>query len=416
MKNSWHNFTDYLNKLPIPEKAKPFYVSWVKKALCWTNKAQKKSELSPISENNRKRFIKFLETRYEPWQVAQAEEAIKLYNYFISSVQTSSPEKPDQAAWSYIKEEACRLMRLRHLSYRTEKTYLSWIEKFQKFTNSKAPVRLTARDFQDFLTHLAVERRVAPSTQNQALNALVFLYKHVLQQDITAAIDAVRARERRRLPVVLEKEEVERVLQHMPYPYHLIGGLMYGGGLRLSEALNLRVKDVNFEKRQILVRAGKGDKDRVTILPEKLADPLWEHLQKVRQLYEFDREENLPGIHLPEALARKYPNAGKEWGWYWLFPSPKLSVDPRTLTVRRHHLYPTSVQRAFKRALAKAGIEKPANVHSLRHSFATHLLEAGYHIRTVQELLGHKHIQTTMIYTHLARQKLLKVQSPLDRE
>ncbi len=412
MKNCWHEFENYLQNLPISEKARPFYISWVKKALSWN----KRSPQEPISENTKKRFIKFLESRYEPWQVAQAEEAIKLYNYFLSRREKAArqDERQDEIAWSYLKDEARRLMRLRQLSYRTEKTYLSWIERFQRFTRAKAPKDLTAGDFQDFLTHLAVERRVAPSTQNQALNALAFLYKRVLKQDIEATIEAVRARERRRLPVVLERDEVESVLRHLSYPYHLIAGLMYGAGLRLSEALNLRVKDLDFDKRQIIVRAGKGDKDRVTILPARLADPLWDHLQKVRQLYELDRENNLPGVSLPGALERKYPNAGKEWGWFWLFPSPRLSVDPKSLVVRRHHLYPTSVQRAFKKALREAGIEKPANVHSLRHSFATHLLEAGYHIRTVQELLGHKHVQTTMIYTHLARKSLLHVQSPLD--
>jgi len=412
MRSRWHEFENYLQKLPLPEKVRPFYVFWVKKALSWN----KHSPSDVISEETKKRFIKFLESRYEPWQVAQAEEAIKLYNYFLSRREkTACRDKHEcEIAWSYLKEEARRLMRLRQLSYRTEKTYLSWIERFQRFTRDKSPKDLTAGDFQDFLTHLAVEHRVAPSTQNQALNALAFLYKRVLKQDIEATIEAVRARERRRLPVVLERDEVESVLRHLSYPYHLIAGLMYGAGLRLSEALNLRVKDLDFDKRQIIVRAGKGDKDRVTILPARLADPLWDHLQKVRQLYELDRENNLPGVSLPGALERKYPNAGKEWGWFWLFPSPRLSVDPKSLVVRRHHLYPTSVQRAFKKALREAGIEKPANVHSLRHSFATHLLEAGYHIRTVQELLGHKHVQTTMIYTHLARKSLLHVQSPLD--
>ncbi len=403
------DFKKFLEKLPIPPKARPFYLLWVKKALHFS-KLQPKQ---PIPKNRIKVFLKFLEGEHEPWQIAQASEAIKLYNYFLSQ-KDHKEITIDEQAWKFVREEAKRLMRLKHLSYRTEKTYLSWIRRFQKFTYSKTPKDLTPDDLQDFLTNLAVERRVAPSTQNQALNALVFLYKHVLKQKLDEVIDAIRAKERRRLPVILEKTEIERIINQLSPPHDLITGLMYGAGLRLSEALNLRVKDVDFERRQILIRSGKGDKDRVVPLPQKLAGPLWEHLQRVRQLYELDREKGLPGVALPNALERKYPQAGKEWSWFWLFPSPKLSVDPRTHLVRRHHLFPTSVQRAFKKALQEEGIGKPANVHSLRHSFATHLLEAGYHIRTVQELLGHKHVQTTMIYTHLARRKLLNVKSPLD--
>lgn len=403
------DFKKFLEKLPILLKARPFYLLWVKKALHFS-KLQPKQ---PIPKNRIKVFLEFLEGEHEPWQIAQASEAIKLYNYFLSQ-KDHKETTIDEQAWKFVREEAKRLMRLKHLSYRTEKTYLSWIRRFQEFTYSKTPKDLTPNDLQDFLTNLAVERHVAPSTQNQALNALVFLYKHVLKQKLDEVIDAVRAKERRRLPVILEKTEIERIINQLSPPYNLITGLMYGAGLRLSEALNLQVKDVDFERRQILIRSGKGDKDRIVPLPQKLAGPLWEHLQRVRQLYELDQEKGLPGVTLPNALERKYPQAGKEWSWFWLFPSPKLSVDPRTHLVRRHHLFPTSVQRAFKKALREEGIGKSANVHSLRHSFATHLLEAGYHIRTVQELLGHKHVQTTMIYTHLARRKLLNVKSPLD--
>lgn len=256
---------------------------------------------------------------------------------------------------------------------------------------------------------------MAPSTQNQALNALVFFFRHVLEYDIEAFINAVRAKEKRRLPVVLSKDEVRAVLSHMKGTYNLIGRLIYGGGLRLNEALRLRVKDIDMVRRVIIVRDGKGGKDRVTTLPGSVISAMEAHLKKVRLLYEKDISNELPGVKLPYALSKKYPDAQKAWDWYWVFPSPKLSVDPVELQVRRHHLNPTGVQRTFKHAIKKAGITKNASVHSLRHSFATHLLEDGYDIRTVQELLGHKNVQTTMIYTHIANKNILGVISPLDK-
>ncbi|GAB6888430.1 hypothetical protein JCM13304A_19290 [Desulfothermus okinawensis JCM 13304] len=278
----------------------------------------------------------------------------------------------------------------------------------------KEPSHLQGSDLRDFLTHLAVEKKVSASTQNQALNALVFFFRHVLKKDVADQLSAVRARERRRLPVVLTPREVKEIFRHMSGVQKLMAMLIYGCGLRLQECVRLRVKDLDIEQNAVIVRSGKGDKDRVTVLPETLKDGLIRHLAQVRSLYEKDRKEGINGVWLPHALERKYPNAGKEWAWFWVFPAKSLSVDPQKLVVRRHHVHPNSLQKAFKSAVSRAGIPKNASVHTLRHSFATHLLEKGYDIRTVQQLLGHKNLQTTMIYTHVARKDLLRVKSPLD--
>ncbi|WP_370630431.1 integron integrase [Thermosulfurimonas sp. F29] len=320
-----------------------------------------------------------------------------------------------ESEWAEVLEKARKILRRKHYSYRTEKTYLDWIRQLADYLEYKLPQEVSGEDFQNFLTYLAVERNVAPATQNQALNALVFFYRKVLEKNIDPYIEAVKAREKRRLPVVLSREEVEAVLSELEETYYLICALMYGGGLRVSETVRLRVKDLDFERGLITVFSGKGDKDRVTVFPRKLTPELEVHLAKIREIYHQDRRAGVAGVYLPYALERKYPEAGKEWAWFWLFPSKDLSVDPRTETVRRHHIHPSAVQRAFKKALRKAGVEKPATVHSLRHSFATHLLEDGYDIRTIQELLGHKSLRTTMIYTHIVGRRITGVVSPLDR-
>jgi len=248
-----------------------------------------------------------------------------------------------------------------------------------------------------------VEKKVSSATQNQALNAIVFVYRNVLRKDIENLLDAVRAKRKRRLPVVLTTKEVKQIFDHMDGVHGLMAMLIYGGGLGLTECLRLCIKDLNLEQNMVIIRGGKGDEDRRTVLPERLKDDLIQHLTSVREIYDQDRKENLNGVALPGALEKKYPNAGKEWGWFWLFPSRTLSLDPRTRIVRRHHIHPASLQREFKNAVQKAGITKQASIHILRHSFATHLLEKGYDVRTIQELLGHKFLQTTMIYTHVAK-------------
>jgi integron integrase len=264
-----------------------------------------------------------------------------------------------------------------------------------------------------FLTHLAVERQVSPSTQTQALCALLFLYRHVLGRDV-GELELIRARRRRHLPVVLTRDEVASVLRHLNGPEHLFLSLLYGTGLRLVEGLRLRVKDLDLEYDQITVRDGKGAKDRVTMLPSTLKARLVEQLEVVKKLHERDLQEGFGEVHLPYALARKYPSAGREWGWQFVFPARERSRDPRTDHLRRHHFHERPIQRAFHDAVRAAGLTKAATVHTLRHSFATHLLMSGYDIRTVQELLGHRSVKTTMIYTHVLNRGGRGVQGPVD--
>jgi integron integrase len=264
------------------------------------------------------------------------------------------------------------------------------------------------------MTHLAVERKVSASTQNQAFNAILFLFRHTLDKDIDNIAEAVRAKRTRRLPVVLTRSEIDRLFQKMRGTNLLMARTIYGCGLRLAESLNLRIKDIDFEREAVTIRSGKGDKDRETVLPSSLMQDLKDHMEQVRKIFEKDREMKANGVMIPGALERKYPNAGKEWGWYWVFPSLKESVDPRTGIQRRHHIYPDNLRRAIKTAVKKAGISKRINVHTLRHSFATHLLEKGYDIRTIQDLLGHADLRTTMIYTHVMSKNRHGIISPLD--
>jgi integron integrase len=308
-----------------------------------------------------------------------------------------------------------KALRLRHRSYQTEQTYRGWVRRFAAYLGHRAPGLIDQSDIERFLSHLAVEGRVAVSTQNQAFNALLFLFRHVFDKEIQGLDAAVRSRRPRRLPVVLSRQEAMRLLDAMKGTTKLIASLIYGGGLRLEECLRLRIKDVDFERDFLTVRRGKGDKDRQTLFAETVRDLLQDHILAARTIYDEDRKNNLEGVWMPEALDLKYPNAGKEWAWFWVFPSVGLSVDPETKKIRRHHLFPSTVQKAFKQALDKTGIAKQASVHTLRHSFATHLIEAGYDIRTVQELLGHTSLQTTMIYTHVANKNKLGVISPLDK-
>jgi len=270
------------------------------------------------------------------------------------------------------------------------------------------------KQIQEFLTHLAVERNVAASTQNQALNSLIFMYKKVLGIELADPIDAVRARRPSRLPVVLSKQEAFKVIGLISGEYQLIVMLLYGSGLRLMECLRLRVKDIDFSMNQILVRQGKGGKDRVTVLPENTREPLRMQLEKARAVHENDCERGFGHVNLPGALARKYPNASRQWAWQFVFPSKSLCKDPRSGEIRRYHLHESCVRKAIKKAVTLAGIHKPVGCHSFRHSFATHLLADGYDIRTVQELLGHKDVSTTMIYTHVLNKGGRAVRSPID--
>ncbi|OFZ70749.1 MAG: integrase [Betaproteobacteria bacterium RBG_16_58_11] len=305
-------------------------------------------------------------------------------------------------------------IRVRHYSLRTEQAYVDWARRFILFHNKRHPKEMGAAELRDFLSHLAVDRNVSASTQNQAKSALLFLYREVLKIELPWLEEVISAKTAKRLPVVLTQLETRQLLGAMSGTMGLMASLLYGTGMRLMEGLRLRVKDVEFTRREIIVREGKGNKDRVTVLPENLILPLQAHLVKVKALHERDLDAGFGEVYLPDALAVKYPNAPRAWGWQFVFPSPVRSIDPRTGIERRHHVYETSVQRAVREASRLAGIHKPVTPHVLRHSFATHLLQAGYDIRTVQELLGHKDVQTTMIYTHVLNRGGRGVVSPLD--
>jgi integron integrase len=306
-------------------------------------------------------------------------------------------------------------IRLKHYSIRTEQAYVDWIKRFILHFGKRHPRELGAAEVEAFLTHLAVAGNVAASTQNQAKSALLFLYREVLEAELPWLDNVERARVPKRLPVVLTRDEVHAVLSRLSGTHWLIASLLYGAGLRIMEALRLRVKDVDFARNEILVRDGKGFKDRVTMLPAALAAPLAEHLKRVKTLHAQDLAAGRGAVYLPYALERKYPGAARDWAWQYVFPSANLSEDPRTGIERRHHLQDQAVQRAMRQAVRDAGVAKPATPHTLRHSFATHLLEGGYDIRTVQELLGHADVSTTMIYTHVLNRGGRGVTSPLDR-
>ena len=319
------------------------------------------------------------------------------------------------AAKPRLLDQVRTTIRARHYSYRTEETYVQWIRRFIRFHDRRHPAELGSAEVTAFLSHLAVQRGVSASTQNQAKAAILFVYKEILGIDLPWLKEIVQARRPQRLPVVLTEPEVRRMLQSMHGVTGLVASLLYGTGLRLLEALRLRIKDIELARREIVVREGKGGKDRVTVLPESLLLPLRDQIARVRALHDADLASGLGRANLPDALARKYPNASLAFGWQFVFPSARISRDPRSDHRGRHHLQPETIQRAVATAARRANIVKPCSPHILRHSFATHLLQAGYDIRTVQELLGHADVSTTMIYTHVLNRGGRGVVSPLDR-
>lgn len=325
------------------------------------------------------------------------------------SANTSSPQSPR------LLDRVRERIRARHFSLRTESAYVGWIKRFILFHDKRHPEQMGAPEVEAFLTHLAVQRHVASSTQNQALAAILFLYREVLDIELPWMEEVTRAKKPQRLPTVLSRGEVQALLAALPPGVPgLVARLLYGTGMRLLEGLRLRVKDLDLPQRQITVRDGKGAKDRVTMVPDVLIEPLQAQLSARRSLYERDLAAGAAAVWMPDALAVKYPNAATEWGWQWLFAAPGFSTDPRDGSLRRHHLDEQRVQRAVRRAAKQARLSKPASPHVLRHSFATHLLESGYDIRTVQELLGHADVSTTMIYTHVLNRGGRGVRSPLD--
>jgi len=432
VKRFWDAYRACVEAHHVAPQRSSFYVHWVKEFVAF----QPDQNLRDRSAADIETFLKFLaeQAGAARWQVKQAEYALRLlYEHFLPAY------KPDQAGGDLVgagvlafrdrvlpgeadRRQGSILQRLtaeirgRHYSYSTETTYLDWVRRFLAFHDYADPRELApAKAIKEYLDYLAGVRYVAASTQNQALNALVFLYGQVLHVPVGELGNFQRAKRPRRVPEVMTRAEVQAFLAHLEGTPKLMALLMYGGGLRLNECLQLRVKDVDLERRQIVVREGKGQKDRVTLLPEKAVTPLQEHLARVKAQHERDLAAGHGDVFIWPALAQKYPSAAKEWGWQFVFPARGFSTDPRSGAVRRHHQHESLIQKAVKAAVRKAGIVRPVGCHTLRHSFATHLLESGSDIRTVQELLGHANVETTMIYTHvLNRPGVAPVKSPVD--
>jgi integron integrase len=405
----------------VPEKSVTYYAYWAHRYLLFSKRLQNAGAVEALQL-----FLEDLQSKKNiaDWQIKQAKEAVTLYTTHFHGAKVSGtaederkapddPFDPEQVMTSMQKA-----IRVKHYSLSTERTYMDWTRRFFAYlgTLKGEPPSETpgAEDVREFLTYLAIRKKVSASTQNQAFNALLFLFRNVLNIDLGDLNGTVRAKRGPRLPVVLSIEEVRLLFSHIEGKQLLIAQLLYGAGLRLMELARLRVKDIDFGTGLIYVRASKGDKDRSTILPGAIREPLQQHLTGVRALHAQDLAKGFGAVYLPDALGRKYPNAAKEWGWQYVFPSSKLSVDPRSGIVRRHHMDETSIQKAVGRAARKAGIAKQVSVHTLRHSFATHLLMNGVNIREIQTLLGHQNVETTMIYTHVMRDMTTAPQSPLD--
>jgi integron integrase len=437
-----HGFAGFCRKRElVPEKYLSFYIRWIKRFFLLEGERRRGR-----AENDEDRLVRFMEhlradASVEEWQEKQAQRAVELYlNIFLPSSEsresgdggsatalecgddvsalraaTALPQSKASAVPS--KEDALlrmkELIRLRHYSYSTEQTYLDWAGRYTRYCTERGLIFVASDSMRSFLSYLALQRNVASSTQNQAFNAILFLLREVLGVEV-GEIKSIRAKRGPKLPVVLSVTEVKALLNGIEGSRRLMLELIYGAGLRVTEFVRLRVQDVDFDNDLLFVRGGKGDKDRTTLLPVKLIGLLEEHIRHVRQLHEHDLEAGHGEVYLPGALARKYPGAAKKFGWQYVFPAGKVSVDPRSGKVRRHHVSQQVVQRSMKDAVRAAGIEKHATVHTLRHSFATHLLLAGTNIREVQELLGHANVETTMIYTHVVREMGNKPQSPLD--
>jgi integron integrase len=412
---SLDGFSEFLDNQPIiPKNQRPFYVRWVEMFL----KAIEDGESAHIADSAVDPFLNDLQRSREAWQVKQAADALRLYKYFLSTRKQNHHDRPSDPfalEWKQASETMTRMLRLKQLSYQTEQTYQYWLRQFYAHIRPLSPKELIDDHIIHFLSYLAAERRVAKATQDQAFNALLFFYRHVLQIEVGSIRSAFRARAKRRLPTVLTRSQVMRLLDAMKSVPGLMTRLIYGGGLRLNECLRLRVKDIDFEQCTLMIRGAKGDKDRQTVFPEVVAQDLADHLKNVRNIFDRDRKANIAGVYMPSALDRKYPKASTEWIWFWVFPSQNVSIDPRSGLVRRHHISEALLRKALKSANRTANIPKMITVHTLRHSFATHLIEEGYDIRTIQQLLGHSSVQTTMIYTHVAVKNRLGVISQLDR-
>ena len=405
------------------KKHAPFYAHWVSKFIAFSN-----NEVSPYFSEKKQKFLEQLSrsSGVTDWQKEQAKTALKLYfeqfdknaaKLYSDSVLPPANDKIDPPSIIKMLSEA---IRIKHYSYKTERAYINWVKIFFEYLTDvkKKDVQkagLTSVDVRDYLSFLALRKRVSSSTQNQAFNALLFLFRDVLKIELDSIGESVRAKRGPKLPVVLTKDEVLEIFKHVSGKDKLILQLLYGTGMRISELTCLRVKDIDFGTGLIFIRSGKGDKDRSTILPEYLKNELRAHLEEVKKLHEKDLTAGYGEVQMPDSLERKYPNAAKEFGWQFVFPSARLSPDLLDGKIRRFYMTPKAIQNAMAKAVEKAGIIKHATVHTLRHSFATHLLIDGVNIRHVQELLGHNHVETTMIYTHVIRDITNVPQSPLDK-
>lgn len=391
-------YTEYIQKFKgISSDKKEYYRNWVNKYL----------QYSKSNNTSEKTYLLTLDPHLPDWQFIQAKMAIHYYEQYNSYEENRNDTNLD------IVQKTKEELRYHQKSYNTEKIYLYWLSDFLKHS-SVSGMNTTEKDIKSYLSYLAVTREVAKATQKQAFNALLFVARNIYQFEIKDLNDVVFSDQKKKLPVVLNTNEIKDIFQHIEGTKLLMLKLIYGAGLRLDECLSLRVKDLDFEQNIITVRSGKGNKDRITMLPQNLIPNLELHITSIKKLFIKDREKLVEGVELPGALEKKYSNAGKEWGWFWLFPANKLSIDPRSNKIRRYHLYPSTLQKTFNMALKKTFITKKASIHTLRHSFATHLVESGYDIRTIQELLGHSNLSTTMIYTHVATKNKLSVISPMD--
>ena len=444
MSNKVNKFWDLYRQAAIasgvPVKNAEWYLKWAEKfAVATKGKPMRERSVADIRKFL---FELSIQRSIHPWQLHQAEEALVFfYEGFlkldlglntvrplvpgpgISNSTLKAPQQFKDRALSKTEEKARygelysrfrSAMRVRHYSIRTERAYAQWIGRLLSFYKDKPAESIDTDDIQSYLNYLAEERKVAASTQNQALNAIVFFFKEVLKRDPGDFSDFVRAKQPLHVPEVLTRSEVERLLDAMSGVNQLMAGLLYGAGLRLMECIRLRVKDIDFDAGRLTIRDGKGRKDRITMLPERFQHLLKQQLEQAQALYESDLKKNVAGAYVWPGLNRKYPNAAKEWIWQYVFSSSRLTVDPRSHTTRRHHVHASSLQKAVKNAAAKAGLSKRVTCHTLRHSFATHLLENGCDIRTVQELMGHSNVATTMIYTHVLNRPGLSVKSPAD--
>jgi len=436
----WDSYRQAAIASGVPAKNAESFVKWAEKFAVATKG-------KPIRERSVADIRKFLfelsiQRSIQPGQVRQAEEALVfLYEGFFRldlGLDTARPLAPapgisnpnfkapqqfkdrtpskaeEQTRYGDFYSRLRSVIRVHHYSIRTERAYAQWVGRLLSFHQDKSPDFIDADDIQSYLNYLAEERKVAASTQNQALNAIVFFFREVLKRDPGDFSDFVGARRPTHIPEVLTRSEIESLLDAMFGVNQLMAGLLYGAGLRLMECIRLRVKDIDFEARHLTVRDGKGRKDRKTMLPERFQDSLKQQLEHARVLYEADLKKGVTGVYIWPGLDRKYPNAAREWIWQYTFPSNRLSVDPRSHTTRRHHLHSSSLQKAVKNAAAKAGLSKRVTCQTLRHSFATHLLENGCDIRTVQELMGHSDVSATMIYTHVLNRPGITVKSPAD--